>query len=266
MEKGILNYDTAEGIRRSSLWAIAKSPYHFKYEEENRKEETADLSFGIAAHKYILEKNDFWNEYALAPEVNKRTKVGKETWEAFTLQCAANNKIPIDPASLRQIEEMDRAIDSFPLARELLTGIHEEPFFWTDEKTGEKCKCKPDCRTVYDDKPIIVDYKTTRSCEDGHFERSVRDYGYKLQAGMYCEGVFVNTFEEHGFAFVAQEKSAPYAVRVYICAPEFIYEGQDMFHDLLTIYHDCKESGKWYGYEGPFGLPSTLEGEYYRGD
>jgi hypothetical protein len=48
---------------------------------------------------------------------------------------------------------------------------------------------------------------------------------------------------------VAQEKTPPYAVRVYTCDEGFRLEGQDMFHELIGILHECKESGNWPGYE-----------------
>jgi hypothetical protein len=83
---------------------------------------------------------------------------------------------------------------------------------------------------------------------DGAFEKSCRLYGYKLQAGMYSEGVFCSTFDDCRFAFVAQEKTPPYAVRVYTCDEGFRLEGQDLFHELIGILHRCKESGEWPGY------------------
>ena len=75
---------------------------------------------------------------------------------------------------------------------------------------------------------------------------------------MYTEGVFQNTFEQYRFAFVAQEKKPPYAVRVYICTPEFVQQGYDKFRELIGIYHQCKETGNWYGYEGPENMVTEL--------
>ena len=260
-------YDAHPGIRRSSLWAINKSPLHFKWQEDHPKEASEDLAFGIAAHKYILERDDFFNEFSIAPEVNRRTKSGREEWEAYQILCSQENKTAISSTDFETIKEMCSAIDQHPFARRLLEGIHEQPFYWTDTKTGELCKCKPDCITETpqflnecEHEKLIVDYKTTRSCDVGRFEHSVREYGYDLQAGMYTEGVFMNLFEEHGFAFVAQEKTAPYAVNVYICSEEFIQQSKQLFHDLLGVYHNCKETGRYYGYEGPFGMATVLEG------
>ena len=95
----------------------------------------------------------------------------------------------------------------------------------------------------------FVDLKTTDSCENNHFECSAKKYGYKLQAGMYREGVFQSTFEEYGFKFVAVEKKPPYAVRIYNCTPEYIDQGYDKFRELIGIYHDCKVKDEWLGYD-----------------
>lgn len=254
-----MSYDTAEGIRRSDLWVINKSPAHFKYHMEHRKEEQSKaLIFGRAAHKYILEPDQFYDEFTICPEINRRTKEGRELWQTELDYAEEHGLTMIMDADKFQLNEMRDAMLQYPEAVQLLTGDHEKEFYWTDDLTREKCKCKVDCLTEHNGKPYIVDYKTTDSCEDGCFERSARKYGYQFQAGMYCEGLFQNTLEEHGFAFVAQEKTAPYAVRVYVCDPEWIKRGYDKFRELIGIYHECKQTGNWYGYEGPDGLPVEL--------
>lgn len=249
-------YREAEGISRSELFTISKTPLHFKYEQDNPKEDTKSLLFGRAAHKYILEQEDFFKEFAIEPMIDKRTKAGKEEYRMFLE--SLGGKAIISGDDFQKILQMYDAIQSNSVAVALLTGEHEKDFFWVDDLTGEKCKCRPDCLTQYEGKKYIVDYKTTDSCEDGHFERSCRKYGYKFQSGMYTEGVFQNTFEQYGFVFVAQEKTAPYAVRVYFCTPEFVAQGYDKFRELIGIYHYCKETGNWYGYEGPENLVTEL--------
>ena len=249
-------YREREGISKSQLFKIAKSPYHFKYALDHPQEDTKALLFGRATHKYILEVDDFYNEFAIAPVVDRRTSAGREIYNAFLAENEGKDVISAEEFEI--IQQMSNAIDAVPVARALLTGEYEQSFFWTDEITGEKCKCRPDCLTTYEGMPYIVDYKTTDSCADGAFERTCRKYGYKLQAGMYTEGLFQNNFEQYGFAFVAQEKTAPYAVRVYLCTPEYINQGYDMFRELIGIYHDCKQTNNWYGYEGPFDTITEL--------
>lgn len=245
-------YRKAEGISRSDLFKFAKSPLHYKWSKEHPTESTSALIFGSAAHKYILEKDDFFNEYAVCIACDRRTKEGKESYARFLEE--SQGKTVISQEDFETILEMSKAIDEHPLARKFLEGKHEQSFFWTDELTGEKAKCRPDSMTdqVIEEigKKLIVDYKTTDSLEDGHFERSCKKYGYKLQSGMYREGVFQNTYEDYGFAFVCQEKKPPFAVRIYVCNEEYINSGLDEFRALMGIYHKCKTENRFPGYEG----------------
>ena len=243
-----MNYEDMPGIRRSDLWKINKTPLHFRYEMDHPADPTPAMLFGIAAHKMILEPDTFFQDFAITPVVDKRTKEGKAIWADFCDYCNDNNLNAITPEDYDRLQDMIFEVRANDIAKELLIGVHEKAFSWTDQMTGEKCKVKVDCLTSFRDRKYIVDYKTTDSCEDGKFERACRKYGYKFQAGMYREGVFQNTLEQYGFAFIAQEKTAPYAVRVYFCDDEFINEGYDQFRTLLGIYHNCKETGNWYGY------------------
>ena len=254
-------YREAEGISRSELFKISKSPLHFRYAMDHPQEPTPSLIFGQAAHKYILEPETFKDEFAVLPLIDRRTKAGKEAYAEFVMNNAGKEIITMD--DMEKIVDMGLQIKANPTAKALLTGKTEQSFFWTDAYTGEKCKCRTDCITEYNGQKYIVDYKTTDSCEDGHFERSCRKYGYQFQAGMYTEGVFLNTIENYGFAFVAQEKTAPYAVRVYICDPGFVAQGYDQFREYIGVYHECKLSGIWYGYEGALNVVSELVEENY---
>lgn len=242
-----MSYDEMPGIRRSDLWILHKTPAHFKHHIDHRPEPTKALLFGIAAHKAILEPLEFEREYVTAPNVDRRTKAGKEEYADF--MAANKDKTIISREDMEVICDMYEAVMANETADELLTGAHEMAVMWTDPDTGEACKAKFDCITSFDGRPYIVDYKTTDSCEDGAFERASRKYGYKFQAGMYSEGYFQTYLKECGFAFVAQEKTAPYLVRTYFCDPEYVKEGYDIFRMLLGTYHECRKRDFWPGYD-----------------
>lgn len=256
-------YRQRNGISRSELWTlISKTPLHFRYEQSHPKEDTAALAFGRAVHKLVLEPDDFYNEFAVAPAVDRRTSSGKATWAEF---CADNaDKEILTQEDFDTAYDMAKAVHDNAIAMKYLDGgLCEQSFFWTDADTGEECKCRPDCLNTVDGKHYIIDYKTTDSCADGHFERSVRKFGYKFQVGMYREGVFNNTFDDYGFVFIAQEKAAPYAVRVYVCSDEFLDEGYSQFRTAIGLYHYCKSNDKWFGFEGDADTVTALieEGE-----
>ena len=237
-----------QGIRRSDLYWIKKSPLHFKYHIEHPEESPA-LLFGSAAHKMILEPDTFNKEYAVLPNVDRRTKAGKAEIEAFKAEHAAQSWICED--DYLTIIQMREALLMNPEVANILNQKNriEVPFTWIDGETGEICKCKADILTVIDGMPYIVDFKTTQSCSDGAFESSCRKYGYKFQAGFYTEGIDLCTLESHGFAFIAQEKTPPFASRLFICDDGFIRDGKAEFHQLLRRYHSCKVDDEWKGYE-----------------
>lgn len=240
-------YRAYPAISRSDLFKLKKSPLHYKYASEHKEEPTPALNFGSAAHKYILEREDFDTEFAIAPNVDKRTKEGKAVFAEFQERSEGKTIISVD--DFEKIKEMAKAIDEHPIASDLIKGKHEVSLFWVDADTGEECKIRPDCIHEDGNGVVIVDYKTTATVEDGAFEKSCRKYGYKLQAGMYREGYFQNFFEDAGFAFIAQEKEAPYAVRVYVCTDEYMNEGFDEYRALLGLYHECKLADNYKGFE-----------------
>ena len=240
-------YNELEAIRRSDLWVMNKSPLHFKNHLETEQEASNDLLFGIAMHKALLEYEEFVLTYMSLPKFDRRTKDGKQEYENFLKRYEGYTFI--NQEDYQKIIDMRAAVFANDIAKALLhESKREEVFTWTDEETGEECKIKADIITTWDGSPIIVDYKTTSSCENGSFERSIRKYGYKLQAGMYAEGYEANTFESVRFAFIAQEKTAPYAVRVYWASEEFVEAGKLQFHNLLRRYHNCMVNDDWPGY------------------
>lgn len=244
------DYNATEGIRRSDLWRMEDSPEKFKYFLEHPAEQTSSMVFGSACHKMILEPNDFGSEYAVAPNIDRRTKEGKAMWEAFCTDNAGKTIISADDAET--MREMEEALEKCPLANELLRGEGqtEVPIFWTDSETGEACKCKNDRIVKIDGRYVIVDYKTTVSAETNKFNSEIWRLGYYFQAGMYSEGLMVSLKLDYrpGFMFVAQEKKQPYAVNVIEVSDEVMNAGVAKYRELLQKYHDCKEVDIWPGY------------------
>jgi exodeoxyribonuclease VIII len=243
-------YNAAEGIRRSDLWKMEDSPEKFLYFLEHPMEQTPAMAFGSACHKMILEPADFGNEYAIAPSIDRRTKTGKEEWEAF---CNDNEgKTIISQDDAETMRGMEEALERCPLANKLIRGKGESEvaFFWTDPVTGEKCKIKTDRVVTYNRKKYIVDYKTTQCAETFRFNSEIWRLGYFMQAGMYAEGYKIANKKRKlpGFLFVVQEKKPPYAVNVIEASEEVMKAGVAKFHELLDRYHSCKTLDMFPGY------------------
>ena len=243
-------YNAAEGIRRSDLWRMEDSAEKFKYFLEHPVEQTPAMAFGSACHKMILEPGDFSNEYAVAPEINRRTNAGKAEWEQFCADNAGKTIITTDDATT--MAEMEAALEACPLANQLIRGEgqSEVPIFWIDPETGEKCKAKLDKVVQEDGKYVIVDYKTALHADTERFNGEIFKLGYHFQAGFYTDGLMhaMELDYRPKFLFVAQEKKAPYSLNVIEVTDDVMKVGVAKFHELLEKYHECKAVDIWSGY------------------
>ena len=291
-------YRSHPALSRSELWWFHRSPEYFKYRKGRPAEQTPALLFGQVAHKLLLEPEDFSNEFAIAPVVDRRTKDGRELWSLF-MQTAGEMTV-VDNATYEQALIMTDIARSNPLVEELLKGNHEESFFWTDPDTDVQCKVRLDSwHRDENGVPVIVDYKTTTDVSYRGFQKDVRQYGYFFQAAMYSEGLIQNGLcprrikekpkkrwgkdPETGkrkywteyperivmggtegeiihprFIFIAQEKTEPYSVNIFEMDMDYMAVGYDMYREYLGTYVSCESTGYWYGPMGPFNEPNVL--------
>lgn len=249
-------YRAHPAASRSDLWALKDSPAKYKWNKEHPEEPTPALLLGQVLHKLVLQPESFSDEFAVAPVVDRRTKDGRAAYEAFVQ--ASDGKTVISADLLEQAKGMVESLKAEPLVNSLLQGEAEKPFFWADELTGEACKVRVDMLNTNLQQPVIVDIKTTTDASVEGFTRSAIKYGYDLQAGMYSEGVERCIGQKPLFVFVVVEKQPPYSVNIFQADDLLVQRGKDLFRELLGIYHDCKQSGNWYGYLGKFNQINTL--------
>lgn len=249
-------YRALEGISRSELWKLRESPEKAKWSWEHPEPPTPALLFGQAVHKMILEPDTFYSEFAVSPEVDRRTKAGKAAYNAF---CDALQDRQVITTGMYQtaVEMRNKAI-STPFVAKLLQGEHEKPMFWVDHLTGETCKIRLDVENTSTETPLIVDYKTTEDASTEGFMRSAIRYGYDFQSAMYCEGYEKVTGIKPLFVFIAQEKKPPYSVNILQADDLMVKRGYDVFRELIGIYHECKTTGNWYGYLGAYNVINNL--------
>lgn len=155
-----------------------------------------------------------------------------------------------------QLLGMAHSIASHPAANALLTGegVAEASVYWTDEATGELCRCRPD---YWRRDGVLVDLKSTIDASPEGFAKSIANYRYHVQAPWYLEGAQAAHDAGHGlegyarpraFAFVAVEKSHPFAVGVYVLDPDSLEIGAKLMRENLDTLAECKRTGVWPGY------------------
>ena len=241
-------YRKHPAISRSELFKMCDSPEKFKFYKDNEVEITPSLLFGQLFHKMVLEPETLFDEFVIEPKVDKRTKEGKALYADFLEN--AKDKKAVPPDMFKKAEEMTLKLLKDKTAVNILKGKHEVPFFWKDKETGEECKVRVDSLYEQGDTNIIVDLKTASKADTGSFSRDAVKFGYDFQSGFYKEGVDICTGKKHLFVFLVIEKEPPYSINVLEADELFIKRGNLLFHDMLKLYHKCRESNNWYGYRG----------------
>lgn len=269
MKNGIVIESNAEyhgdlsAISKSRLCKMSVCPKYFKWCEETPEEKSKDLIFGSAFHKWVLERETFFDEFAVVPVCDRRTKEGKAIYDAFVFE--SEGKEVITAEEFETIKGMCEAVEENKYARALTKGEKERSMYFLDDLTQIACKIRPDCyKELSSGKIIITDLKSCKSATPEDFMRDVVKYSYDLQAYMYRLGVALTLgkkIEDISFCFVCVEKKAPYLTAVYEVTSPVFERGEMQFRKYMGQLKYCRETDNWYGYNGhthepmPLGLP-----------
>lgn len=247
-------------VSKSRLGLMAKTPAYYKWAMENPQEPSEDLVVGSAFHKLVLEPDDFDKEFAVLPEgIDRRTKVGKETYALFMEENADKGVITIEQYEM--ISKMRDSVLSNPYTVKLLNGKHEQSMYFVDDLTGIQCKVRPDTYTIIGDKVIITDEKSCKSAMPEDFMRDIIKYQYDLQAYMYRLGVAKTLnvpIENVSFVFNCVEKKAPYLSALYEVTQPIFERGEMLFRKYIGMLKECIDTDNWYGYNGFTNAPMTI--------
>lgn len=244
------DYHALPAISSSAIIKALRSPLHYFAEyvtREVERTETPSMRFGTAVHTAVLEPETWEERYIVAPDVDRRTKAGKEAWAAFVEEAGSREVITSEEAA--RAHAIAALVHSHPSAGPLLRGDFVEPereasYFWRDAETGLECRCRPDSF----DGEVIVDLKTTTDASPSGFARSVANYGYHVQAAWYRRGVAAVTGRIPRHVIIAVETSAPYAVAVYELDALALEEGDRLCQRAITTIAECQRAGRWPGY------------------
>lgn len=225
---------------------IGRSPAHARAAQLDPRDESPALILGRAVHARVLEPETYNARFAVAPKVDRRTKEGKATWEAFTL--AHPGATILTEGDGDMVNAIGDAVEAHPLARALLSGGEVEwSGFFNDPATGAPCRIRPDYLRVADG--IMVDLKTSMDASPREFQRSIARYGYHIQAAHYAAGYGVITETPlSDFLFVVVEKAPPYAVGIYRLDDDAMAQGARTLREALRIAAACLARDHWPAY------------------
>lgn len=264
MKPGIYHMDPREYQRDrtalSSTWARKLLPptgnaAKFKYLWEHGDIRKAEYDLGSAAHLVVLGRG---SELVVVDKPDWRTREAQDAKKDAHIA----GQIPLLTEDLDTVEEMAAALRAHPIASNLLepgTGDAEIAFFWEDvdikAEFGDSImrRCMLDWYSHKRDtrygRLFIPEYKTTKSAERTKFMKSVKDYGYHVQAA-WARAAYkaLGVDDDPAFVWIAQEKDPPYLVNVIAPDSETLMWGEYLADHALRIFRKCRIEDAWPGY------------------
>ena len=243
------DYHAGVGISSSYIRRFGESQVHAV---NHKSESTPTLKFGTAAHALIVEGREAFDKEVRVMEGSPYTKAYKEEKAEYEEQ----GFIVLKEADLELIEGMKANMvyegNAYLNAKGKLA---EASVYWYEDDI--LCKCRPDmmCPPLNepnsDNRMVVVDYKTTISCEPYAFNKSVKKYGYDMQAAWYRRGIQMAGYDVDEFVFIAQEKVQPYASKVFKITKEQMDYGWTMMENYLEEYKEYQKGKPLTIYNSP---------------
>lgn len=223
------DYHNSAGLSCSGLKQLAVSPLNYWHHNLNPDleppEETAAQRFGKAVHCWLLERDIFWDKYAVAlsqddfagllvtiddmkawlgerglptsakrkQELIDRIIATHDAPPIWDLECAhfeeeAAGKVHLKKPEAAQVEQIGKLVDAEPVMKALLSGgMPEVSFFVRDPESGVMLKARMD----YVKPNATVDVKTFSNSRGKPTDKAVFDAifyeKYNLQCAFYTK-------------------------------------------------------------------------------
>jgi len=225
-----VSYFEREGISATLLKAIIKqSPVHAQHRMEHFKA-TPAMNLGTAFHAAVLECENYGELIAVEPEINKRTKAGKEEYAEFLK--TVGNKTVITKEQDETAQQMQEVCLAHPMVKRLLNDCDcyefesgfDFPLFDTKAEEVGSLPCKAKIDAVSGKEKIIVDFKTTADASPEAFSKQSANLLYHLQMAWYTYAMGWGIDEVSAY-IVAVENKAPFGTVVYKLPEETLREG-----------------------------------------
>lgn len=232
-------YAATDGVNYSTLKYMRVSPLHYRHAVDNPTDDTPLLAVGRAIHTAILQPHRLEIDYAVFEGKRRQGKV----WDAFEAANAERTILRAD--EMETAKAAAKRVLTDEIAKQWLNldvALIERAITWTDEKTGLKCKGRPDA--VHS---AIVDVKSTGSIDERIFRALATRMGYFGQLGYYRRGYRILTRMSLPCAIIAVEQDPPHDVGVFVVDDESLRVSDDEISRMLTRVAECRKTGVWPG-------------------
>jgi len=236
-------YNDLDAIRSHDLTSFIKDPYTWKYEEKPNSEASFFVE-GRLQHCLFLEPHVFHDEFVVAPQVDKRTKAGKEAYEDF--MASVNDRSVVSQDLYDACQGRVEVLDAFKPQKDDKTEVSIVFDYY-----GHLCKARFDMLQ----NNVIIDLKTCRDASPSGFKRAIRNFGYHQQAAFYLDAAAsVGLIDVDRFQFLAIQKTQPYPYAVYELSPESVEYGRSLNEKAIDQMQLCKKTGIY----TPFNLHNKI--------
>jgi len=238
-------YHEGPGLNHSTLKNIfpPNTPLDFKFKSQFKYKSKAK-DFGNACHIAAFEPEILDESIVVMPEINRRTKVGKEEYAEFME--ASKGKIVLTEQEVKTLENLKESMSNHPVVGGLITNSIGCPEIAGYFKYG-KHLCKFKCDYLLFEERVVLDLKTTRHDSPYLFEQDCRKLNYDTAAAFYCLGLNILTGYDFDFVWVVVEKNPPHKTYLTMPGPDWFERADETVERALALYDECTISGEWPG-------------------
>lgn len=231
-------------------------PAKLRHQLDTPRVEKKTFDFGHAAHQLVLGKGA---PIAVIPDdlLASNGAASTAAAKAFIAEAREAGQVPLKSVEAQQVADMADALTRHTEASEVLQaqGRHVElSAFAQDAQTGVQLRCRFDLVAP----TVVADYKTAVDAEPGRFARqTMLNLGYHVQAAHYLDMAhrLGLASSDAGFAFVVQEKEAPYLPAVVWVGDEYLDLGRRDMRRAIDLWAECNRTGVWPGYPTTVAVP-----------
>jgi len=233
-------YRQMSGLSKHELDNFAVAPSYYLHRKSQEWKPSRSMEIGTLIHSLVLEGRC---DYAVGPEVDRRTKAGKEEWQLFCENNIGKTIVTRDEAAVITgcFESCAPLMEHCAFEDDNI----ELSMFW--ERDGVACKGRPDMVAQIYGELCLVDLKTTADIRQ--FENAFYRFRYDVQAAWYQYGLkaAMGLDEAPGFWFLVVDTEAPHLAQFMRAGSEILSNANAKIEEELAHFARCQQADEWPG-------------------
>jgi len=278
-------YRAWDAFHYSAVSSLLRSALHWKHESEHPSD-TDQMRLGSLIDAMLFTPSAVDDLYVMRPDtyvsevthgrgsakvtesVTKPWTMNSNTCKAIWAQLCESGRTVVSSNESDTAKQVVAAVRAHPIAADWLErGLKQVPVAWRDgtadngEETGCPCKGLLDLvvsdgtspvDTQYD--MVVADLKTTNNADRGPFRRTMTNFGWHVQGGLYQDG-YARATGRGGvtglylpYYIIAAETEPPYGVAVYPVGPDSLATGLRRARQAMAVWQAMRQTGEYPGY------------------